>query len=253
MQMNPALVVLLIAFISGMHSSLAQNLAPAKALTWIEELHAMNKPIEADEIKQRISELSRRHPSDVIHVTYYRDRPHERLVLFGHPGTGTDGNAIRMSLFYFTQLQNIDLEIGEGIATSVGAVLRLRDGRHLLTNTLYGSNPLVLSSGMQIVYVTYALGHAHVFAVTNTNLSLELGMQADSAVIGRFGNDVTLSIRRDSWFLDVPGYPAMNPFIEQGQPPDPKAYLLSEMLFCHTSSATAGRICKLQQLKPVRQ
>jgi len=233
----------------------AQNQEPAGTgppANWVTEEYPQSGSVAAGDVRSLLLSASRAHSLSAVHIVCYRDRLPERMVLFGSGMIGTDGSAVSVSLYNYDRLKHSDLSIGEGIAIPGAAIVRIRNGRSLKTINLYGGDPLSLVGTnwtIRVVYIGHAYGRAQIFAITTNELTVELGREVDVILRKRFGPDIGLHLRNDSWFLGYPSYPDVNPFVDYGTPPSVAEYLKSKVLWCR---GTGTRRCSVESLAPIQ-
>lgn len=124
-------------------------------------------------------------------------------------------------------------EIAEMIAIGDNAVLRMRDANGNVTRrVLAGRDPLqieVQGVHFEIVYFTFSVPKPYIFQSASIYVrtaaplervpSREL-LSSLRPVFPDLG--VSVHIRNDAWFINEPGYPFFNPFVEEQIPPSPE-------------------------------
>jgi hypothetical protein len=177
-----------------------------------------------------------------MHLLYFRNRDLDSSAFFS--------NGYQFQRFLAQTHRPTELEAVDVVEDSNGWVVRLRSGENLETNTT-GANPLLLRSGKgEIVFVGRLAGEPRVahlalyFVRTAHPLSEGFGLDVDEEIRARFGQDSVLHLRNDTCFLGDPGYPAINPFVED--PPTLTCATAAQRAAVWCGMSKAGkRVCEL--------
>jgi hypothetical protein len=121
-------------------------------------------------------------------------------------------------------------EIAEMIAIGSNSVLRMRHATgQVERRVLTGTDPLQIGmhgSHFEILYLTFTTARAYVlqavsvYVTTTATLGTPVGLELLKILTPLFPDlEVSVNIRNDSWFINEPGYPFLNPFIEEKNPP----------------------------------
>jgi len=144
-------------------------------------------------------------------------------------------------------------QIAEVIAFGDGAVLRFADGpADIKEVVLRGSNPLMLRLNgvdLEIVHFQFPpltvsplkdtageLRRLTVFARASTarqDAKREAGLQLLKLLDHEIGTEeIIVNIRDDVWFVNVPGYPAFQPFVMDHEPPTAEEFQSRPQMVC---------------------
>ena len=146
-------------------------------------------------------------------------------------------------------------EIAEVISIKGNAIMRMHKADGAVVNSiLAGKNPLELPVGNdQYNIVYFAFGSAGRFAAQNVDIYIKTTAALDPS-IGLIllrkleplfpALQVSVAIRRDAWFIFQPGYPFLNPFAEDLNPPTADEYKRTQILVCGHWTGSAS--CTIQ-------
>ena len=179
-------------------------------------------------------------------------REFTQLLFYGEPGGAPTSKPNHGSYDYWRRLYEVAAQtpnaIAEVISIDNNVILRMRDLDGKVTRrVLSGDDPLrmvVNSDPLEIVYISFRpsslLSEAvSVYARTSAPLRAETGLILLRQLESALGDlQVSLAIRHDGWFIYQPGYPFLNPFLEEANLPTHEEYDKEPTLVCGRSTGT---------------